>query len=59
VTVATVAQYDEWDDALPHKTFGLHSHMSAITKVSLFEFVHGFCAAARVPLTMGLPDHAT
>ena len=27
--VATVVQYDEWDAALPHITFGLNSHVSA------------------------------
>jgi len=55
--VATTAQYDEWDDALPHLTFGLNTHMSADTKVSPFEFVHGF--RAHVFLMMGLPDPVT
>ena len=55
--VATVSQYDEWDDALPHVTFGLNTHMSAATKVRPFEFAHGFCA--RVPLTLELPDPVT
>ena len=55
--VATVAQHNEWDDALPHVTFGLNAHMSAATKDRPFEFAHGL--RARVPLTMGLPDHAT
>ena len=40
--VATVAQYDEWDLALPHITFGLNTHVSTATKVSPFEFAHGF-----------------
>ena len=34
--VATVAQYDEWDLALPHITFGLNTHVSTATKVSPF-----------------------
>jgi len=55
--VATVSQYDEWDDALPHVTFGLNAHMTAVTKVSSFEFAHGF--RARVPLTLGLPEPVT
>jgi len=38
----TVVQYDEWDEALPHVTFGLNTHMSTVTKVSPFEFAHGF-----------------
>ena len=46
---ATVVQYDEWDEALPHVTFGLNTHTSTATKVSPFEFAHGF--PARVPLT--------
>jgi len=45
-------QYDEWDLALPHITFGLNSHISAATGVSPFEFAHGF--SPRVPLTIGL-----
>jgi len=49
--VATVVQYDEWDEALPH---GLNTHVSTATKVSPFEFAHGF--PARVPLTMGLAE---
>ena len=52
--VATVAQYDEWDLALPHITFGLDTHVSTATKVSTFEFAHGF--PARVPLTFGQPS---
>jgi len=52
--VATVAQYDEWDLALPHITFGLNTHVSTVTKVSPFEFAHGF--PARVPLTCGEPS---
>jgi len=50
--VAKVVQYDEWDEALLHVTFGLNTHVSTATKVSPFEFAHGF--PARVPLTMGL-----
>jgi len=52
--VATVVQYDEWDLALPHNTFGLNSHISAATGVSPFEFAHGF--SPWVPLTMGFDD---
>jgi len=52
--VATVAQYDEWDLTLPHITFGLNTHFSTATKVSPFEFAHGF--PARVPLTFGKPS---
>jgi len=52
--VATVAQYDEWDLALPHITFGHNTHVSTDTKVSPFEFAHGF--PARVPLTFGQPS---
>jgi hypothetical protein len=52
--VATVAQYDEWDLALPHITFGLNTHISTTTKLSPFEFTHGF--PARVPLTFGQPS---
>jgi len=39
---------------LPHVTFGLNTHVSTATKVSTFEFAHGF--PARVPLTMGLAE---
>ena len=53
-TVATMQQYDDCDQALRHITFGLNNHVSAATKVSPFEFAHGF--QARVPLTTGLPD---
>jgi len=52
--VATVVQYDEWDEALPHVAFGLNTHVSTATNVSPFEFAHGF--PARVPLTMDLSD---
>ena len=52
--VATVVQYDEWDLALPHITFGLNTHISTTTKLSPFEFAHGF--PARVPLTFGQPS---
>ena len=46
--VATVVQYDEWD------LFGLNNHVSTATRVSPFEFAHGFLV--RVPLTLGVPD---
>ena len=49
--VATVAQYEEWDLALPRITFGLNTHVSTATKLSPFEFAHGF--PARVSLTFG------
>jgi len=49
-----VVQYDEWDLALPHITFGLNTHISTTTKLSPFEFAHGF--PARVPLTFGQPS---
>jgi len=52
--VSTVAQYDEWDLALPHITFGLNTHISTTTQISPFEFAHGF--PARVPLTFGQPS---
>ena len=52
--VATVVQFDEWDEVLPHVTFGLNTHLSTVTKVSPFEFAHWFLA--RVPLTMGLTE---
>jgi len=52
--VATVAQYDEWDLVLPHITFGLNTNISTTTKLSPFEFAHGFLA--RVPLTFGQPS---
>jgi len=55
--VATVVQYDEWDEALPHVTFGLNTHVSSATKVTPFEFAHGF--KARVPLTLGLTVDTT
>ena len=54
VAVATVVQYNEWDEALPHVTFGLNTHVSSATKVSPFEFAHGF--ETRVPLTLGLAE---
>ena len=47
-----MVQYDEWDAALPHVTFGLNTHVSTATRVSPFEFAHGF--PARVPLTVSL-----
>ena len=49
--LATVVQYDE---ALPHVTFGLNTHMSTATKVSPCEYARGF--PARVPLTIGLAE---
>jgi len=52
--VATVAQYDQWDLALPHITFGLITHVSTTTRVSPFEFAHGF--PVRLPLTSGQPS---
>jgi len=52
--VATVVQYDEWDEALPHVTLGLNTHVNTVTKVSPFEVAHRF--QARVPLTMGLVE---
>jgi len=55
--VATVVQYDEWDEALPHVTFCLNTHVSSATKVSPFEFAHGF--KARVLLTLGLTVDTT
>jgi len=41
--------------ALPHITFGLNTHISTTTKLSPFEFAHGF--PARVPLTFGQSVH--
>ena len=41
--VATVAQYDIWDLALPHITFGLITHISTTTKLLPFEFAHARC----------------
>jgi len=35
--LATVAQYDDWDLALPHITFGLNTHISTTDKLSPFE----------------------
>ena len=52
--VATVAQYDEWDLALPHITFGLDTYISTTAKVSPFEFAHSF--PAWVPLIFGQPS---
>jgi len=54
VAVATVVQYDEWDEALLHVTFGLNTHVITTTNVSPFECAHGF--QARVPLTINLSD---
>ena len=50
--VTTVVQYDEWDRALPHIKFGLNNHVSTATRMSPFEFEHGF--TARTPLTFSL-----
>jgi len=50
--VAAVVQYDKWDEALPHDTFGLNTHVNTATKVSPFEFAHGF--PAQVPHDNGL-----
>jgi len=44
----------EWDRALPHIKFGLNNHVSTATRISPFEFAHGF--TARTPLTLGVPD---
>jgi len=52
--LATVAEYDEWDLALPHITCGLNTHISTTTKLSPFEFAHGF--PARVLLTFDQPS---
>jgi len=52
--MATVAQYDKWDLALQHITFGLNTHISTTTKLSPFKFAHGFLA--RVPLKFGQPS---
>jgi len=52
--VTTVVQYAEWDRALPHITFGLSNHISTATRMSPFEFAHGF--TARTLLTLGLTD---
>jgi len=35
------------DEALSHVTFGLNTHVSSTTKVSPFEFAHGFKARVR------------
>jgi len=52
--VTTVVQYDEWDRALPHITFSLNNHVSTATRMSPFEFAHGF--TTRTLLTLGLTD---
>ena len=54
VAVATVVQYDEWDEALPHVTFDLNIHVTTGTNMSPFESAHGFLA--HVPLTMDLSN---
>ena len=55
--VAIVVQYDEWEEALPHVTFSLNTHVSSAIKVIPFEFAHAF--KARVPLTLGLTVDTT
>jgi len=52
--VTTVVQYEEWDQAPPHITFRLNNHISTATRMSPFEFAHGF--TARTPFTLGLTD---
>ena len=52
--MTTVVQYDERNRALLHITFGLNNHISTATRMSLFEFAHGF--TARTPLTLGVTD---
>jgi len=52
--VTTAVQYDEWDRALPHVTFGLNNHISTETRMTSLEFVHGF--TARTPLILGVTD---
>ena len=54
--VASVTDFDQWDQALPHLCFGLNSHVSSATGTSPFELAHGF--PPRVPLTLDLPAHA-
>jgi len=55
--VTTVVQYDEWNRALPQITFRLNNHISTATRMSLFEFAHGF--TARTPLPLGVTDNRT
>lgn len=52
--MAKVVQYEEWDTALPHITFGLNTHVGTATKVSPFELAHGF--QAREPSKMDLSE---
>ena len=52
--VASVTDFDQWDQALPHLCFGLNTHPSSVTQTSPFELAHGF--PARVPL---MPPSAT
>jgi hypothetical protein len=54
--VLSVTDFDQWDQALPHLCFGLNTHPSSATHMSLFELAHGF--SARVPLTLDLAAHA-
>ena len=54
--VASVTDFDQWDQALPHLCFGLNTHPSSATNTSPFELAHGF--PARVPLTLDLAEHA-
>ena len=55
-SVASVTDFDQWDQALPHLCFGLNTHPSSATNTSPFELAHGF--PARVPLTLDLTAHA-
>ena len=52
--VTAVVQYHKWDRALPHITFSLNNHISTATRMSPFEFAHGF--TARTPLKSRLTD---
>jgi len=54
--VASVTDFDQWDQVLPHLCFGLNTHQSSVTYTSPFERAHGF--PARVPLMLDLAKHA-
>ena len=54
--VASVTDFDQWDQALPHLCFGLNTHPSAATGTSPFELAYGF--PARVPMSLDLAAHA-
>jgi hypothetical protein len=55
--VASVTDFDQWDQALLHLCFGLNTHPSSATNTSpSFELAHGF--PGRVPLTLDLAEHA-